>query len=118
MGVGGCTSRNYPGRLFPDPETWQRLFTNIFSAFAQFERRLIQERTKMGLAAARAQGRKGGRPPLNPNAPTVVLAQKLYRDKSNSVADICAMMKISRTTSYKYVSLGRKKGNHSAKTSV
>src|SRR5438094_3385927 len=41
------------------------LVFNIFSALAQFERRLIQERTKAGLAAARARGRKGGRPPMN-----------------------------------------------------
>ena len=38
------------------------LICNIFSALAQFERRLIQERTKAGLAAARARGRIGGRP--------------------------------------------------------
>ena len=41
------------------------LIFHIFSALAQFERRLIQERTKAGLAAARARGRKGGRPPLS-----------------------------------------------------
>ena len=41
------------------------LIFNIFSALAQFERRLIQERTKAGLAAARARGRRGGRPPLD-----------------------------------------------------
>src|SRR3982751_3684195 len=41
------------------------LFFHIFSALAQFERRLIQERTKAGPAAARARGRKGGRKPLS-----------------------------------------------------
>ncbi len=76
------------------------LIFNIFSALAQFERRLIQERTKAGLAAARARGRRGGRRSLNPKAPRVVLAQKLYRDKSNSVDDICDTLKISRTTLY------------------
>jgi DNA invertase Pin-like site-specific DNA recombinase len=54
---------------------------HVFSALAQFERRLIQERTEASLAAARARGRKGCRPPLNPIAPRVVLAQKLFRDK-------------------------------------
>lgn len=83
------------------------LIFNIFAALAQFERRLIQERTKAGLAAARARGRRGGRRPLDPNAPRIVLAQKLYRDKSNSVDDICDTLKISRTTLYKYVSLRR-----------
>ena len=37
---------------------------NIFSSLAQFERRLIQERTQAGLAAARARGRLGGRKPI------------------------------------------------------
>src|ERR671923_2651926 len=37
------------------------LIFHIFSALAQFERRLIQERTRAGLAAARARGKKGGR---------------------------------------------------------
>ena len=41
------------------------LVLNIFSSLAQFERRLIQERTNAGLAAARARGRKGGRPALD-----------------------------------------------------
>ena len=37
------------------------LVFNIFSSMAQFERRLIQERTNAGLNAARARGRRGGR---------------------------------------------------------
>ncbi|MDF1744140.1 MAG: recombinase family protein [Gimesia sp.] len=81
------------------------LIFHVFSALIQFERRLIQERTKAGLAAARARGRKGSRPPLDPNSPRVVLAQKLFRDKSNCIDDICDTLKISSTTLYKYVSL-------------
>src|SRR3954452_9187125 len=41
------------------------LIFHIFSALAQFERRLIQERTRDGLAAARARGRLGGRPAID-----------------------------------------------------
>jgi DNA invertase Pin-like site-specific DNA recombinase len=37
-----------------------RLFFNISASFAEFERDLIRERTKLGLEAARARGRKGG----------------------------------------------------------
>ena len=92
------------------------LIFHVFSALAQFERQLIQERTKAGLAAAHARGRRGGRRPLNPKAPKVVFAQKLFLDKSISVDDICATLKISRTTLYKYVALGRRNDNHSAKT--
>ena len=89
------------------------LVLNIFSALAQFERRLIQERTNAGLAAARARGRKGGRRPLDRDDPRVVLANKLFCDKSVSIEDICDTLKISRTTLYRYVSL---RGNREARS--
>ena len=47
-----------------DTSTATGRFTfNIFASLAEFEREIISERTKAGLAAARARGRKGGRPP-------------------------------------------------------
>jgi DNA invertase Pin-like site-specific DNA recombinase len=82
------------------------LIFHIFSSLAQFERRLIQERTKAGLAAARARGRTGGRPPLSPNDAKVMLATKLFADKSVDLYDICATLKISKTTLYRYVDIG------------
>jgi DNA invertase Pin-like site-specific DNA recombinase len=39
-----------------------KLIFHIFGALAEFERNLIRERTTAGLMAARARGRKGGRP--------------------------------------------------------
>ena len=51
------------------------LIFNIFSALAQFERRLIQERIKAGLEAAR--GRNGGRPKVSAAETKVMLAKKL-----------------------------------------
>jgi DNA invertase Pin-like site-specific DNA recombinase len=77
------------------------LIFHIFSALAQFERRLIQERTRAGLAAARA--RKGGRPRLLASDPKLRLAKKLYADKTLSIDDICQTLKISRSTYYRYV---------------
>ena len=65
------------------------LIFNIFSALAQFERRLIQERTKAGLAAARARGRNGGRPKITADEAKVVLAKKLHKDHSLEIDDIC-----------------------------
>jgi len=53
---------------------------------------------------------------LNPIAPRVVLAQKLFRDKSISLDDICTTLKISRTTLYKYVGLERKRDDRSIET--
>ena len=82
---------------------------NIFAALAQFERRLIQERTKAGIAAARGRGRTGGRPRTPDDAPKIVLAQKLFADKSVSLDDICNTLSISKSTLYRYVRL-RKQG--------
>lgn len=81
------------------------LIFNIFSALAQFERRLIQERTKAGLEAARARGRNGGRPKVAANEAKVVLAKKLHADKSLEIDDICKTLRISRSTFYRYVRL-------------
>ncbi len=81
------------------------LIFHVFSALAQFERRLIQERTNAGLAAARARGRKGGRPNLMGNSAKVRLAKKLHCDKTLSIDEICDTLNISRSTYYRYVRL-------------
>ncbi len=82
-----------------------RLIFHIFGALAEFERALIRERTKAGLAAARARGRKGGRPRVaGLNDPQKIkLAMSLYNDKQNSVATICKLLKVSRATLYRYI---------------
>ncbi len=55
-----------------------RLIFHLFGALAQFERELIRERTMAGLAAARARGRKGGRPPKL-SAEKLRVAQRLLK---------------------------------------
>ena len=79
------------------------LIFNIFSALAQFERRLIQERTKAGLAVARARGRCVGRPRLESEEARVTAAKKLAKDTSMSINEICATLNISRSTYYSYL---------------
>lgn len=81
------------------------LVFNIFSSLAQFERRLIQERTRAGLEAARARGKTGGRKPLNPNDPRVKMAKTLHEDKGLDVKEICKQMQISRSTFYRLVNI-------------
>ncbi len=76
---------------------------NMFSALAQFERRLIQERTRAGLSAARARGRKGGRKPIRPDDPRVKTAKRMHKDHDMSIDQICKMLKISRATFYRYL---------------
>ena len=81
------------------------LVFNIFSSLAQFESRLIQERTRAGLSAARARGRVGGRKPIQSDNPKVKTAKKMIKDKSMNIADICSTLRISRATLYRYISL-------------
>ena len=81
------------------------LIFNLCSALAQFEQRLIPERTRAGLSAARARGRKGGWKPLPLTAPKVLTAKKMYQDRSVEVRDICQTLRISRSTLYRYVAM-------------
>ena len=84
------------------------LIFNIFSSLAQFERRLIQERTRAGLSAARARGRKGGRKKVSNRDPRVQMAKRMHKDHGMSIAKICQTLKISRPTFYRYVALPEK----------
>jgi DNA invertase Pin-like site-specific DNA recombinase len=83
------------------------LIFHIFSALAQFERRLIQERTRAGLEAARARGRTGGRPRIEIEEAKVLAAQKLQADHTLSIDQICETLRISRSTYYRYLQLKR-----------
>jgi DNA invertase Pin-like site-specific DNA recombinase len=86
-----------------------KLIFHIFGALAEFERDIIRERTQAGLVAARARGRQGGRPKSAAlaDAKKVAMAQVLYRDKTNSIADICKTLRVSRATLYRYIQVGR-----------
>jgi DNA invertase Pin-like site-specific DNA recombinase len=79
-----------------------KLIFHIFGALAEFERNLIRERTNAGLKAARARGRKGGRPKAL-NKDKQALAVKLYEEKNHTVNQICTMMAISKPTLYAYL---------------
>jgi len=79
-----------------------RLVFQLFGALAEFERNIIRERTQAGLVAARARGRNGGRPTkLSPKKQELLF--QLYDSREHSVADICAMVGISRSGLYKYL---------------
>jgi len=84
-----------------------KLIFHIMGALAEFERDLIRERTHAGLDAARARGRRGGRPKIVERSSKVALAQKLYADKTHDIHDICHDLHISRATLYRYVNMGK-----------
>nr|EGS5524880.1 recombinase family protein [Citrobacter freundii] len=74
------------------------LIFHVFGALGQFERDLIRERTKAGLTAAAARGRKGGRKP-------VVTADKLQRARELvanglNVREAAARLKVGKTALY------------------
>lgn len=79
-----------------------RLVFHIFGALAEFERNLIQERTRAGLAAARARGRKGGRPRALDEKKRQLLCQ-LYEERKYTVTEICEIMGVSKSTLYSYL---------------
>lgn len=81
------------------------LIFNIFSALAQFERKLIQERTRAGLEAARDRGRVGGRKKIEKDNPKVEMAKKMHQNHNMEINDICKTLKIARATFYRYLSM-------------
>jgi DNA invertase Pin-like site-specific DNA recombinase len=81
---------------------------HIFGALAEFERDIIRERTLAGLAAARARGRKAGRP-RNLDDKKNRHAVTLHSDPTNSVQDICQALGISKATLYRYLAEQRRR---------
>jgi DNA invertase Pin-like site-specific DNA recombinase len=79
-----------------------KLVFGIFAALAEFERALIVERTKAGLAAARARGRRGG-PPVKMSAAKLRLAQAAMGKPETKIAPLCRELGVTRQTLYRHV---------------
>ena len=78
------------------------LVFGIFAALAEFERELISERTKAGLKAARARGRKGGRP-KKMDLPTLKMAMNAMSDSKTVASGVAKRLSITTATLYAYV---------------
>lgn len=79
----------------------------MLSVLAELERDMIRERTKAGLEAARARGRKGGRP--KKNTKKLLQALKMYETKQFTIAEITEATGVSSSTLYR--ELNRKKSS-------
>ena len=78
-----------------------RLLFTFFSGISEFERDLIRQRTLEGMAAARARGRLGGRPTLDPKQ--VELALKMYDSRACTVEEITKATGVSKSALYRYL---------------
>src|SRR6202035_2589819 len=79
-----------------------KLVFGIFAALAEFEREMIIERTKAGIAAAPARGRNGGRP-YTMTAAKLRLAMASMSSNDTRVYELCTELGISRQTLYRHV---------------
>jgi DNA invertase Pin-like site-specific DNA recombinase len=78
------------------------LIFNIFASLAQFERQLIQERTRAGLASAKARGRLGGRPSLL-GTEKIARAKALHKAGQMTNTEIAQALGVSVATLYRYL---------------
>jgi DNA invertase Pin-like site-specific DNA recombinase len=83
-----------------------KLVFHIFGALAEFERSIIRERTKAGLAAARARGKLGGRP-RSWNEADIAAAKALLRDPNIGVEEAAKRLGVAPSTLYRYIPGGR-----------
>ncbi len=90
MHPGGCSARR--GRGHDDVR-----------ALAEFERQIIRERTRAGLAAARARGRVGGRPPML--TAEKLGAARMMRVQKRTMPEIARALGVSRATLYRHLAL-------------
>lgn len=83
-----------------------KLVFHIFASLAEFERGIIRERTKAGLAAARARGKMGGRPPALLQS-DLAAVKALLRDPDITVEEAAHRVGVSPSTLYRYMPGGR-----------
>lgn len=77
-----------------------KMLFHIMAALAEFERNLIQERTKAGLASARARGRKGGRRGISAAVKEAI--KSAAADPSANITAVCEALGINRATFYRH----------------
>ena len=86
-----------------------KFFFTVMAAFAELERDLIHQRTMAGLAAARAQGRIGGRPSVMD--PDKLAAARARLARGQSATQIAKALGVSRATLYRHTDVTTARGH-------
>lgn len=109
--AGGIKFRSLRDGITTDPDTelggaMAQAMITIISAFAQLERDQLSERTRAGMAAAAANGRRAGRHEVTADHPKVKRAREL-KGQGLKPADIGRVIGVGRATVYRYLGLGQ-----------
>lgn len=83
-----------------------KLIFHIFASLAEFERSIIRERTKAGLEAARARGRRGGRP-ASLSEKDIQAAKAMLANPEITVEDVAKRLNVATSTLYRHMPGGR-----------
>jgi DNA invertase Pin-like site-specific DNA recombinase len=88
-----------------DKSSHSQFIINIFAALAQLERDIIIERTKAGMASAKARGKIFGAPKgiTKKNQQKAIICEQYFKEGKLTVKEICELVEISRATYYKYL---------------
>ncbi len=97
----GCGFRSLTETIDTTTATGRLVF-HIFGALTEFERSIIRERTVAGLIAAKARGRRGGRPKAM-SEQDILAAKALIRDGNLTIKEVSERIGVSDATLYKYV---------------
>ena len=83
-----------------------KLVFHIFASLAEFERSIIQERTKAGLDAARSRGKVGGRP-ASMTDKDIAAAKALLADDNITMNEVAKRLNVAPSTLYRHLPGGR-----------
>lgn len=100
-GVDFIAIKGFNGETVDTSSPGGKLIFSVFASISQFQRDQISEKTKAGLEAARARGRKGGRPFKNKK--DIEYALSLYDSQKYTIAEIEEKARVSRGTLYRYL---------------
>ena len=104
--VTGCGGRlEFAGKVYDPTDAMDKMFFNILATFAEFERDLLVQRTREGMAVAKAKGRlKGGKPKLGPAQRKHM--RELYAAQTHTISDLQEEFTVGRATVYRILNEG------------